>query len=543
MAREASDLPQRIRAAIDAFDRPRVAALCAELTESVRQDGPVLDEKTAAEIMTQLRRKRHFRLMQQVGDAFIQSGTASARIRCQYAQSLLDQGNLTAGVAVLEQIVPLTDRCSYANTEARGLLGRAYKQMYIVAGPGERRMLFLERAIASYREVFLECGDLWHGINASALLARAVRDAVTLSGFPDPEAESGEIAAAVLGRIEAKGDAAKIWDRATAVEACIALGRTEEALARLRGYVQDAEADAFHLASMLRQFTEVWQLTADAEPGTVALRLLQSALLIRQGGEELIVGSADISPGTLKHISQAGYEANFGSERFNSLTWFRNALERCRAVGRVEDLSGNGKGTGFLVAGKDLHPSFPPRVFVTNAHVVSEEVPDALYPQDALVTFRAIDQPKSGSHEYRISKIWWTSLPHDLDVTIVELDDCPDEAMLCPVAPRRPRMDSDPPPQTYIIGHPTGTEQVMFSIRDNLVLDGDGTRIHYRTPTEDGNSGSPVFNRDWYVIALHHMGLRNMPRLHGKPGTYAANEGIWLESIRTRIRASPLPAP
>lgn len=158
MAREASDLPQRIRAAIDAFDRPRVTALCAELTESVRQDGPLLEEKTAAEIMTQLRRKRHFRLMQQVGDAFIQSGTASARIRCQYAQSLLDQGNLTAGVAVLEQIVPLTDPCSDANTEARGLLGRAYKQMYIVAGPGERRMLFLERAIASYREVFLECG-------------------------------------------------------------------------------------------------------------------------------------------------------------------------------------------------------------------------------------------------------------------------------------------------------------------------------------------------------------------------------------------------
>jgi hypothetical protein len=55
-------------------------------------------------------------------------------------------------------------------------------------------------------------------------------------------------------------------------------------------------------------------------------------------------------------ISQGGYQADFGSERFNSLTWFRNAPERCRSVGRVEDLSGNGKGTGFLVAGKDLHP-------------------------------------------------------------------------------------------------------------------------------------------------------------------------------------------
>jgi V8-like Glu-specific endopeptidase len=543
MTRETAGLPQRIRAAIDAFDRPQVAALCAELIENVRQDDRPYEEKTAAGIMSQLRRKRHFKLMQEVGDAFIQSGAASAGIRCLYAQSLLDQGNLTAGVAVLEQIVPLTAPCSHANTEARGLLGRAYKQMYIAAGPGERRAVFLERAIASYHGVSRECKDRWHGINASALLARAVRDAVPMKDYPDPGKKSRKIAKNVLRQIEAKGDAADIWDRATAVEACIALGRTDDALARLRAYVQDPEADAFHLASMLRQFTEVWQLTADTEPGTVALRLLQSALLIRQGGEELIVGSADINPATLEHIGRAGYEANFGDESFNSLTWFRNALERCRSVGRVEDWSGNGKGTGFLVAGKDLHPSFPPKVFVTNAHVVSEKVPDALHPQVARVTFRAIDRSGPDPHYYGISKIWWTSLPHDLDVTIVELDEYPDKAVLCPVAPVRPRMDGESPPQTYIIGHPDGTEQVLLSIRDNLVLDGDSTRIHYRTPTGDGNSGSPVFNRDWFAIALHHKGLRNMPRLHGKPGTYAANEGIWLESIRTRIEASPLPAP
>jgi hypothetical protein len=176
---------------------------------------------------------------------------------------------------------------------------------------------------------------------------------------------------------------------------------------------------------------------------------------------------------------------------------------------------------------------------VTNAHVVSGDVPDALHPDAAQVTFRAIDRSGNGGGGYGIARILWTCLPHQLDATIVELNNCPPAALLCPVAARRPRMNSDPPPRTYIIGHPSGTEQLMLSIHDNLVLDGDDTRIHYRTPTEGGSSGSPVFNREWEVIALHHKGLEKMPRLHGHPGTYAANEGIWLDRIKGELQACP----
>jgi hypothetical protein len=39
------------------------------------------------------------------------------------------------------------------------------------------------------------------------------------------------------------------------------------------------------------------------------------------------------------------------------------------------------------------------------------------------------------------------------------------------------------------------------------------------------------------VIALHHKGGEaGMPKLNGKQGTYAANEGISIESIRTAVR-------
>lgn len=98
----------------------------------------------------------------------------------------------------------------------------------------------------------------------------------------------------------------------------------------------------------------------------------------------------------------------------------------------------------------------------------------------------------------------------------------------------------------YVIGH-TGGGGLEFSFQDNELLDHEGPRdnrfdatpcrLHYRAPTEKGNSGSPVFNAaDWKVIALHHAG-GTLSRLNGKPDTYPANEGIAVLSIISAMRA------
>src|SRR5262249_58948845 len=84
--------------------------------------------------------------------------------------------------------------------------------------------------------------------------------------------------------------------------------------------------------------------------------------------------------------------------------------------------------------------------------------------------------------------------------------------------------------KTYIIGHPGG-RGLSLSLHDNLLLDHESPFVHYRTPTEEGNSGSPVFNSQWDLIALHHAGLSQMRKLNGKEGTYEANEGIWIQAI------------
>jgi V8-like Glu-specific endopeptidase len=85
--------------------------------------------------------------------------------------------------------------------------------------------------------------------------------------------------------------------------------------------------------------------------------------------------------------------------------------------------------------------------------------------------------------------------------------------------------------RVYIIGHPKGGT-LSFSLNDNRLLDYDERLLHYRAPTEVGSSGSPVFNRDWELLGLHHGGGKDMARLNNKPCRYAANEGIWIEAIR-----------
>jgi hypothetical protein len=104
--------------------------------------------------------------------------------------------------------------------------------------------------------------------------------------------------------------------------------------------------------------------------------------------------------------------------------------------------------------------------------------------------------------------------------------------------------------RVYIIGHPRGGA-LSFSFQDNELLDHEGPpaghpqipgvcRVHYRTPTLCGSSGSPVFNAKlWEVIALHHRGgTDQMPRLNGKDGSYGANEGLALSMIRAETSLS-----
>ena len=56
-----------------------------------------------------------------------------------------------------------------------------------------------------------------------------------------------------------------------------------------------------------------------------------------------------------------------------------------------------------------------------------------------------------------------------------------------------------------IIQHPLGGPK-QIAITANQVVNTYDYRLQYTTDTQPGSSGSPVFNDDWKVIALHHAG-------------------------------------
>jgi hypothetical protein len=43
---------------------------------------------------------------------------------------------------------------------------------------------------------------------------------------------------------------------------------------------------------------------------------------------------------------------------------------------------------------------------------------------------------------------------------------------------------------------------------------------------------------NWTLVALHHAGRLNMPRLNGQSGTYAANEGIAITALQQALRVT-----
>lgn len=57
-----------------------------------------------------------------------------------------------------------------------------------------------------------------------------------------------------------------------------------------------------------------------------------------------------------------------------------------------------------------------------------------------------------------------------------------------------------------IVQHPNG-EQKQLCVRDNQLLKKDTDVLWYSTDTLAGSSGSPVFNNDWLLVALHHSGV------------------------------------
>jgi len=529
-----------LKTAVERFNEDKVSRLCGELVAGIER-GESLAPGVARQVLSTLRKKAHFAPMERLAEALRFTGQDDTQIRRQYAQALIDEHKFPAAVYVLESLIARTANDPEEHAEARGLLGRAYKQLYVNAVNADRAAagLFIARrhlrlAVESYLGVYRsdENRFLWHGINAVALAQRAARDGVELTVAIDAAALSRAILAGLAGR--GARETLPAWDLATGAEASLALGDSNEALLWLAQYIQRKDVDAFELASTMRQLTEVWGLEIGTMPGALLLPLLQSQLLQRKGGR-IALGAGEVAPTlhrTEEHASDAQMEKVLGKEGVVTLLWYKMGLDRAQVVAKVLNPVGDGFGTGFLIRGGDLVPALGDEVFfLTNAHVVSSD-PDvratygSLDPDEATVLFE--NSETAGNQHFRVKKLLWTSPPEVLDASLLRLDPPVPSLQTYPLAKNLPLADGVQ--KVYVIGHPGG-RSLSISLNDNLLLDWDDRLVHYRAPTEGGSSGSPVFNQSWQLIGLHHAGGMSMPRLNGKEGTYPANEGIWIQRL------------
>ncbi|MDH2414463.1 serine protease [Nocardioides sp. CER19] len=523
--------PKQFRAAAGTFDRPALARLAAEYAAHLYTVPELPD--SVGQVLLVLRQSRRYEELELVADAALAHGLDAPAVRRHYAQALVDSGNLAIALRLYtaladDEAAPRVDRI-----EARGGMGRCYKEMFLVCTEPDRRRRFLSRSFDVYLAAYLEDPGFytWHGINAVALLARAARDGIQLSsGSPNVAVLAEDILRTV--------DSAPVrstWTEVTACEAAIALGRYDEAVERGEAFIE-TRPEGFEVAAFLRQLQKVWQLDTASPLGHDLLPMLGSALLTVDGGG-VTLASRDLRAAPLADdVATGRLERILGADRFVSLTWYRTGLKRCRAVARIQTADDLAVGTGFLVAGPDLHPDLPPLVVVTNGHVVPED----LDPGQAHVVFHGLDDDPGRQGRFRVARQWWyqPSAGTGLDTTILELDGYPADVVPTPLAKGLP-----PKPlghrRAYVIGHPGGSAQPQFSLQDNILLDYDNRVLHYRSPTEGGSSGSPVSDDEWRLIGLHHAGGTGMPQLNGAGGTYAANEGITIDAIRRGLAHRP----
>ena len=424
-------------------------------------------------------------------------------------------------------------------SEYRGLLGRIAKQRFVNTGDPKALFEATNRYFAEYRR---DGRSYWHGINALACMAAD-------STPPADPSLRGKLAQEILATVhESYASKPSSWAAATASEANLALRNCDAAELWLHRFLAREDTWPFNVDSYARQLREVWggdalsaMSCADRLCGIISRYIARAQSRVTITPSQAVAVKAN-----LERNGGAEFEKNFLGESSFTVNAIRSLLKAFESIGCVTNKSGERLGTGFLIRGSWFRSDFGDSpVFVTNAHVISDTVAKAITAENARVTFELDAAVNGQQRQYKVAELLFTSPPGklgvfnpnggELDCTIVRLDGLPDDVAPLSASENLPLIS--PRTKVFVAGHPRGAG-LQIALHDSLLLDidDDWRLVHYRTPTDPGSSGSPVFNMSWQVIALHHAGTSTTPRLHGT-GTYEANEGISMAAIRRKLSA------
>jgi V8-like Glu-specific endopeptidase len=208
---------------------------------------------------------------------------------------------------------------------------------------------------------------------------------------------------------------------------------------------------------------------------------------------------------------------------FSDPDGWRMAMIRAEwAVCRAEKPGGKPWGTGFLVA-SDL--------VLTNYHVAHDPGFGDFnkYPETVRMRF-GFRQPNEGAPEegttYALAKDWdvYKSPVNQLDYALVRLAKPAgdDSVGSFQNAPNRGRIklqttDAEQSQGLFILQHPCGD---TLKMANGGLANRTGAWLEYAVDTEEGSSGSPVFNNKWELVALH-----------SRAGKGPVNKGIAISAI------------
>ncbi|MFD0479348.1 trypsin-like peptidase domain-containing protein [Nonomuraea thailandensis] len=297
---------------------------------------------------------------------------------------------------------------------------------------------------------------------------------------------------------------------------------------------------------------EAWRRREQGEafPDSPEMLAARTARLIQRNG--LPVEAALEATRTDALDQPQMYERILGvAKDLQSWSFLPRGARAARTVARIS-VAENGRelpiGTGFLVS---------PRLLLTNHHVL----PDATAAGSVVVEFDAqvtVDNVPEVSRRFVLAPDAIFVADAALDFALVLLSPDADGRQAGEtfgwnrLSVQTGKLVIGEP--VNIIGHPSGRLKEI-SIRENRLEARLDDFLQYQTDTEPGSSGSPVFNDQWEVTALHHSGVPRTDgqgrilRRDGQPWRegdgddavdWVSNEGVRISVILKHLAALPL---
>lgn len=272
---------------------------------------------------------------------------------------------------------------------------------------------------------------------------------------------------------------------------------------RLQQQIRAAERRYQERPPQPRGVTGAPPLESTADLPDTPQRIVQRAQ--RLGMQEMLGTemARDVSPSGRSPILTL-YERIIAQNDLLGAAFLLQGAQVSRSVGRIVVRAPSGRplhmGTGFLVS---------PRLIMTNNHVIATQAEAA----PSIVEFNFYVQPDG----HTATPIVFNLDPRTFFVTNPQLDYTllavqPVNADGVPLASRgwNPLLPDQGKilvgERANILQHPQGNPQ-QLALRQNEITALLDDFLHYISDTHQGSSGSPVFNDQWELFALHHAGV------------------------------------